>query len=104
MLHQHIDDARAAGQRSTLREPGSRLEYGRIFPLWPRKIGMYWWSGLDTVRCTETPAFFRTPVGSGEHLLHLGGNLTLDSLETDSEMESCLWQVGLGGRCSRGAP
>ena len=33
----------------------------------------------------------------GECLLPLGDNLTWDSLETDSEMESCLWNVYLPG-------
>lgn len=36
-------------------------------------------------------------MGHGERLLHLGENLTLDSLEIDSDVESCLWKVYLGG-------
>lgn len=36
-------------------------------------------------------------MGQGECLLPLGDSLTWDSLETDSEMESCLWKVYLPG-------
>ena len=56
-------------------------------------VSLDWtWLGVP-----EILAFFRTPVGQGECLLHLGDNLTWNSLETDSETESCLWKVYLQG-------
>ena len=40
----------------------------------------------------ESLAFLCLLVGRGESLLPLGESLTLGSLKTDSEVESCLWK------------
>lgn len=44
----------------------------------------------------ETPAFFRPSVVMGRVSFTLE-SLTLGFLETDSEMEGCLWKVFFGG-------
>lgn len=45
----------------------------------------------------ETLEFFRPSRGYGDRLLHRGESCTLASLDTDSEMESCLWKIYFGG-------